>query len=443
MVPFALDFDNIFNSNLDKESEKGYDIMRQMANMKEVPLPSAATPKIDLKTAAIGSIIAGILGNAEGAGGFLQGLIQGNEAKRQQMDQESARKFQMQKMAQDRELGIMKTEAEIANQKANRLLSRQEQFQRRVDEEKKLAREALTNRRIAISQAFGRVQNPEDVDTIKAELSLQGIELTPEDEEMLGGVRVAAQRRLDKANEIKQASGKFKLFQMFGKQHSDIMKLDGKITKEEADTYNSAFRMLEKNEELPAMSFGVLTPQITTKGQEIAETKRWHDERLKVDMEKVAIAWKNADTAVQRANALAAYYGGSLTQAAQRISLAERSQLVGGLRDQLKTLSAQTNQLRQRVQSQQSNLLKAKTPEDVKRIKEDLEGLGEAIKQTKEKYNNIGGMLQSVASAPALTGPIGAVPDQNRKPTNKPPVVRPGSNKPLAVKPPPGWNIIR
>lgn len=446
MTPFALDFDSIFNSNLDKESEKGYDIMRQMASMKDVPLPAAAAPKIDLKTAAIGSILAGILGNAEGAGGFLQGLIQGNQVKRQQMDQDEARKFQQAKMAQDRELGIMKTEAEIANQKANRLLSRQEQFNRKIEDEKKLAREALTNRRIAISQAFGRIQNPEDADTIKAELDAQGY-LTPEIEQKIDVAKVGAQKRLEGVQKQKENNAKLQVLRHFGKPHLDIIKMDGRVTKEESDSVNSVFAQMEEAEGLQPGSLGRLTPQTTTEGQKIAETRRWHDEQSKQAAEKAKIAWKNADTALQRANALAAYYGGSLANASQRIGLEGRQQLVVSLRDQLKTLSAQANQLRQRVQSQQSNLLKAKTPEDVKRIKEDLEGLGEAITQTKQKYNDVGSQLQVIASAPPvqgpLQGPIGAVPDQGRKPTQKPPVRNPRSNRPLAVKPPPGWEIIR
>lgn len=115
-----------------------FDLLRQMSQMPVVQEQAEQPMQFDLKGMAIGGGLAGLLGGAEGANAFLQGSLQGQMAKKQQDDQRMMQHLQKKKMEQERELGMLKTEAEIANSKANRALSRSQEFQKGAQADKLL-----------------------------------------------------------------------------------------------------------------------------------------------------------------------------------------------------------------------------------------------------------------------------------------------------------------
>lgn len=156
-----------YDQQADQGEDAYFQLLRQMAQMPDTQLPEPAMPQFDLKGMLIGSALAGLVGGGEGANQFLQGTMAGKQYTQQQDNVRREQEFRKKKLAQDREYGILKTEAEIANAKANRAFQRSENFRRDaadVRRQKEMdARQAALRKEIALEGARNDLRGAKDV----------------------------------------------------------------------------------------------------------------------------------------------------------------------------------------------------------------------------------------------------------------------------------------
>lgn len=128
-----------FDAGADQQQEDYYSILRKMQSVPAIQIPEDQGMPWDPKGMLIGGGVAALFGGAEGANAYLQGTLQGTNIRYQQQQAAQQRKLQQDKLNQERELGMLKTEADIANDKANRAFQRASQYRGDVKEEKRLA----------------------------------------------------------------------------------------------------------------------------------------------------------------------------------------------------------------------------------------------------------------------------------------------------------------
>ena len=173
MLPFLLNpvgqMQGAYDNAANQQENDYFGILRKMANMPDPAMPEPSQPQFDLKGMLIGSALAGLLGGGEGANAFLQGTMLGKQYSSQQDNVRKEQEYRKQKMAQDRELGILKTEAEIANAKANRAFQRSENLRR--DTQAELNRQAIEKRQASTQKAMDLRAAEEDLGNAKSPIA--------------------------------------------------------------------------------------------------------------------------------------------------------------------------------------------------------------------------------------------------------------------------------
>lgn len=173
-------------------------LLRKMSAMPSIQMPQEPQMQFDPRQMLIGGAVSALFGGADGANQFLQGNMQGAAHRHQQAQLEQQRQLQMQKLAQDREMGMLKTEAEIANAKANRAFQRAGQFRADVTSQRNYDRQIAKDREQTLNQyeAGYRASNSPDEKRHYARM-LAGTPRAISAQELQAGIRSTAQPRID------------------------------------------------------------------------------------------------------------------------------------------------------------------------------------------------------------------------------------------------------